>query len=57
MKKTGQMRIAKGACPECHGDLYLDYKYGSRYKCLKCHRYFEPVDYSVPYRKEKRDLS
>ena len=39
------MRIAKGACPVCAGNLYLDYKRRPGQpptcaKCLACHRVF-----------------
>ncbi len=40
MKKE-VMQTALAACPECHGDLFLNYKGGSRWKCIQCSRYFE----------------
>lgn len=36
------MRIWKNGCVECSGDVYLDYKNGSRWRCIKCHRYYVP---------------
>ncbi len=36
------MRILEGACPDCGGDIYIDYKHGRVWKCIKCSRVFKP---------------
>lgn len=36
------MRILEGACPDCGGDIYIDYKHGKLWKCIKCSRIFKP---------------
>ena len=38
--KAGELVPAQA--PTGAGDLYLDYKNGSRWKCIKCSRYYEP---------------
>jgi hypothetical protein len=41
------MRIARGACPKCKGDLFLDYKAnrpsGGMHKCVQCSMVFSPL--------------
>jgi len=37
-------RMISGLCPRCPdgGDVYIDYKNGSCWRCVKCNGYFEP---------------
>jgi len=37
-------RMIAGICPRCPdgGDVYIDYKNGSCWRCAKCSGYFEP---------------
>ena len=54
------MRILEGACPNCGGDIYIDYKHGKLWKCIKCSKIFTPkskevlacLKYSVAKRQE-----
>ncbi len=40
--KNKPMRILPGACPYCQGDVFIDYKHGARWKCLKNSHYIDP---------------
>ena len=41
------MRILEGACPDCGGDIYIDYKHGRLWKCIKCSKIFTPKSKEV----------
>lgn len=45
--KNDPMAIAYGCCPRCGGDLFLDYKGGSRWKCIQGSHYFLSGDRDI----------
>jgi len=42
LKKKKTLRVIEKLCPECGGDIYVDYKYGRLWKCIGCKRVFPP---------------
>lgn len=40
--KKKKLRVIEKLCPECGGDIYVDYKYGRLWKCIGCKRVFPP---------------
>lgn len=59
LKKKKKLRVIEGLCPggglgfECGGDIYVDYKHGRLWKCIKCSRVFPPSFFPLELKKIK----
>lgn len=61
LKKKKNLRVIEGLCPGdgplgggyCGGDIYVDYKRGRLWKCIKCSRVFPPSKFPLEVKRIK----